>query len=67
MSQFQLTLPIALQNDQAFFVFPIVLRIKTQYIQCGQGGEEFDGHDSEMKEYSISHIQTKLTMVIDLI
>ena len=49
MSQFQLTLPTALQNDLAFFMFPIVLRCKTQYIKCGQGGEEFDGHDSEMK------------------
>ena len=48
MSQFQLTLPTTLQNDLAF-VFPIVLRCKTQYIQGGQGGEEFGGHDSEMK------------------
>ena len=49
MSQFQLTLPTGVQNDLAVFMFPIVLRCKTQYIQYGQGGEEFDGHDSEMK------------------
>ena len=49
MSQFQLNLPTAALQNGLAFVFPIVLRCKTQYIQCGQGGEEFDGHDSEMK------------------